>query len=74
MGLFDDMQKVQMGSLNDMDIESMWYSGGAYFGRERHESGVKWWGSDAKTTSDRARLGVFSTSPLNFNTYIYEIR
>jgi len=42
-----------VGSSNDMDIESVGSNGGACFGRGRHESRVKWWGSNAKITSDR---------------------
>jgi len=43
-----------VGAWNEMDVESVGSNSGAYFGRGRCESGVKWWGSDVETTSDIA--------------------
>ncbi len=55
MGLSIDMEKAKVGSLDDMEVERMGSSDGACFGRGRCESGVRWWGTDADTTSNRAR-------------------
>jgi hypothetical protein len=44
-----------VGSPNDMDVESMGSSGGAYFGHGRHDNGVKWWGNDVEIMLDIAR-------------------
>jgi len=37
-----------------MDIESMGSNGRACFGHGRCESGVRWWGSDAEITLEKA--------------------
>jgi hypothetical protein len=55
VGLSSDMEKVNVGSLDDMEVERMGSSGGACLGRGRCESGVRWWGTDAETTPGRAR-------------------
>jgi hypothetical protein len=55
VGLSIDMEKAKVGSLDDMEVERMGSSDGACFGRGRCESGVRWWGTDADTTSNRAR-------------------
>jgi hypothetical protein len=55
VGLSNDMEKVKVGSLDDMEVKRMGSSGRACFGCGRHESGVRWWGTDAETTLDRAR-------------------
>jgi len=54
VGLSSDMEKVNVGSLDDMEVERMGSSGGACLGRGRCESGVRWWGTDAETTPGRA--------------------
>lgn len=54
MGLSNDMENEKVGSLDDMEVERMGSSGRVWFGRGRHESGVRWWGTDAETTPDRA--------------------
>ncbi len=43
-----------MGSLNDMDVESIGSNGEAFFGRGRRENGARWWGNDIKTMLDIA--------------------
>jgi len=55
VGLSDDMEKVQVGSPNDMDVESVGSSGEVCFECGRRESGVRWWGRDPETVPDRAR-------------------
>jgi hypothetical protein len=52
--LFDDMKKVKVGSLDNLEVERVRSSGEACFGCGRHESGVKWWGTDVETTPNRA--------------------
>jgi hypothetical protein len=47
---FDDMKKVKVGSLDDMEVERVRSSGEACFGCGRCESGVKWWGTNVETT------------------------
>ncbi len=54
MGLFDDMERVKVGSLDDMDAKMVGSGGGACFGHGRHESGVKWWSMDVEITSNIA--------------------
>jgi hypothetical protein len=48
------MEKLKVGSPNDINVESVGFSGGAYFGHGRCESGVKWWASDIETTPSKA--------------------
>jgi len=38
---FDDMKKVKVGSLDDMEVERVRSSGEDCFGCGRHESGIK---------------------------------
>jgi hypothetical protein len=54
VGPSDDMEKVKVGSLDDMDIETIGPSGRACRRHGRHESGVRWWGTNAKTAPNRA--------------------
>jgi len=54
VGPSDDMEKVKVGSLDDMDIETIGPSGRACSRHGRHESGVRWWGTNAKTAPNRA--------------------
>ncbi len=55
MDLFDDMKKVKVGSLDDMEVERVRSSGKACFGCGRCESGVKWWGTIETTPIELVR-------------------
>jgi hypothetical protein len=48
------MEKVKVVSQDDMVLEKVRSSGEAYFGCGRHESGVRWCGTNVKITSEKA--------------------
>jgi len=54
VGPYDEMEKVKVGSHDDMVFKRVGSSGGAYFGCGRCENGAKWWGMDTKITLEKA--------------------